>query len=66
MSIHRFTIDINVDDEALDEHDGESVPPPNDVHDWEASDIFDAINQGIVDADETNIVYYDGVQKEDK
>lgn len=63
MSIQRFTIDIDIDDGLLAEHDGDESPPPNDIEDWEASDIFRAADEGIVDPHACEIVYYDGEQK---
>lgn len=66
MSIHRFTIDISVDDEALEDHDGEKLPPPNEIEDWDFRDIIDAANVGIVESGESTVYFYDGVQEEDK
>lgn len=60
MSWHRFTIDVYVDDEALDEHDGEAASPPNEIDDWDARDIFDAADKMIVEAGECEIRFYDG------
>ena len=49
MSRYRFILTIEVDDEALDAHDGDQVPPPNEVESWEARDIFLAAERGLVD-----------------
>lgn len=66
MSVHRFTIDITVDDEYLAEHDGDAKPPPNDIEEWDARDIFVAAEQMIVDSSECEIIYYEGEQEESK
>lgn len=66
MSIHRFTIDICVDDEELSLHDGKKKAPPNEIESWDARDIFDAADEAIVVPGECEIVYYDGEQEESK
>ena len=48
MSTHRFALELEIDDEALAEHDGEASPPPNDPADWNAPDLAVAIQKGFV------------------
>lgn len=43
-----FTLRLHVDEEALAAHDGEKTPPPNDVEDWDASDLLAAERLEIV------------------
>lgn len=49
MSRHQWTIVVEVDDEKLKTHDGSKSPPPNDVDEWVASDLWHAHRLGIVD-----------------
>lgn len=61
MSVHRFIVDIEVDDDALAAHDGEQMAPPNEVDEWEGRDIFEAVDKGIVETyGATEIVTYEG------
>jgi hypothetical protein len=52
MSTHRATIVFDVDDEYLSAHDGDKVPPPNDVAEWIPSDLHAAIGLGVVEISE--------------
>jgi len=57
MSRHLVHLVVEVDDEALAEHDGNKKPPPNDVHEWEARDLADAADLEIVDLGESALEY---------
>lgn len=52
---YRMEIDLYVDDVMLKAHDGEATPPPNDVNDWDLSDLFAAARHGIVEPGEGTI-----------
>ncbi len=54
MSPYRFLLTIEVDDEALDAHDGNQASPPNEVEEWDARDIFRAAELGIVNPSESD------------
>jgi hypothetical protein len=60
MSIHRFEIDVSIDDELLAEHPGEKKAPPNDPSEWDASDLFLAAELELVDVRASEIAWYDG------
>lgn len=60
MSRHKFTVILDVDDEALADHDGDQKSPPNEIPEWEGSDIFAAYREGIVDPGESEVTWYDG------
>lgn len=68
MSIHRITMDLEIDDEALADWIPRSAerggPYTKDVGEWDASDVFRAAEQEIVMPGESEIVRYDGVQPE--
>lgn len=49
MSIYRFTVEVEVDDEALAEHDGNQKPPPNDPREWYGGDLVTAIHEGFAE-----------------
>lgn len=49
MSIYRMTIEVDVDDELLADHDGDQVAPPNDVDDWYGGDLIAAVNAGLAE-----------------
>lgn len=55
MSRWRVEFEFEVDDEALEEHDGDKKPPPNDVTDWYDSDLFTAHTLGIVELDHDTV-----------
>lgn len=63
MSIHRFTIDIEVDDEVLEDHvenaDGTRAPYDTDPAEWDGTDIFSAADEGVLDIGETVLVSYE-------
>lgn len=61
MSRHRFTIVVDVDDDALAAHDEDQSPPPQAVEDWEGSDILTAQRLDIVT--EVDIEWYDGITR---
>lgn len=44
MTTYRFVVEVEVDDEALAEHDGRRKPPPNDPRDWYGGDLITAID----------------------
>jgi hypothetical protein len=58
MSEHRFDLVVDVDDAKLILHDGNRTAPPNDVEDWEASDIFTAARLGIVNPADCRVEDY--------
>lgn len=64
MSVHIFEVALWVDDEALEEHDGDSIAPPNEVEDWDVSDIADAMKLGIVVPHESTVEFYNGLKGE--
>lgn len=64
MSIHRFTLDLFVDDEALADHDGDHRSPPNEIEDWDVRDIYEAMGMEIVEVGESTVHWYDGEQEE--
>lgn len=65
MSRHKFEIILDVDDDALGDHDGQQAAPPNEVDDWtEFSDIARAIEKGIVDPGECEVAWYNGEAKD--
>lgn len=49
MSTYRMTITVEVDDEALEAHDGDQKPPPNDVYEWYQTDLIEAVNSGLAE-----------------
>jgi hypothetical protein len=59
MSRHRITLIIEVDDTELADHDGKAKPPPNDVSEWDGSDVFAAENLGIINGSDTELVEYE-------
>ena len=62
MSRHRLEIVIVVDDEALAEHDGDDLLPPNEVDDWtRVADLEAAMRLGIVDVEASEIVDYTAI-----
>lgn len=70
MSRHKLTVIIDVDEEELVEHvtggKGATVAPYTTlVSEWDASDIFAAYDEGIIDPQEATIVSYDGEVKEE-
>lgn len=58
MSKHAWTLVVLVDDEALEEHDGEKTAPPNDVDEWEARDIANAADLSLIDLSESELTDY--------
>lgn len=56
MSKWRFTIEVEVDDEALAEHDGDAKPPPGEVEDWYDSDLLAALTMGIAELEHADCV----------
>lgn len=65
MSRHKFTVTVHVSDEILAEHDSEHKPPPKEIDDWDFRDIAAAIDEGIVDAHESDVDSYDGEATEE-
>jgi len=59
MSVHVFTVSVEVDDEKLKAHPGEHEPPPNNPASWEFSDLVIATQKGIVDHVNTTIIDYE-------
>ena len=49
MTLYRLTMEIQVDDELLAEHDGYNKPPPNDLREWYGGDILTAFNDGLAE-----------------
>jgi hypothetical protein len=49
MSTWRFTIELEIDDELLAEHDGKEKPPPNDPADWYGGDLYTALTDGFAE-----------------
>lgn len=49
MSIHRITMEIDVDDELLADHNGDDTAPPNDLNDWYGGDVEAAFRLGIAE-----------------
>lgn len=47
----RGTIEFEIDDELLAEHDGDTTPPPNEVDDWDFRDLFRAHERSLIDED---------------
>ena len=45
MSTWRFEIVVDVDDDALADHDGTNKPPPNDPAEWYGGDLEAAVAQ---------------------
>lgn len=41
-----FAVEVEIDEEALAEHDGNAAPPPNDPFEWYGGDLVTAIEQG--------------------
>lgn len=63
MSLHRFTVDVEIDDDAIADHDGEAAPPPNDPAEWDARDLFLAADRGFFDAGiDVELIEYEPVQ----
>lgn len=61
MNRHTFTITIDIDEEVLADHidSGRERPPYDaDPGQWDGSDIFAAVEEGIVDPQETVLVSY--------
>jgi hypothetical protein len=46
---HRITMVVDIDLEALAAHDQDRGPPPRDLADWHASDVFAAYDRGILE-----------------
>lgn len=66
MSRHRFEIIVEIDDEALAEHDGDRKPPPNSIEDWTIfGDLARAISEAIVDEGESEIEYQGPVEADE-
>lgn len=47
----RAVLEFEIDDEAMAEHDGDKVAPPNDVDEWEFRDLFTAHEQCLIEND---------------
>jgi hypothetical protein len=47
----RGIIEFEIDDEAMAEHDGDKVAPPNEVDEWEFRDLFRAHEQSLLEDD---------------
>jgi hypothetical protein len=60
MSLQRVTMLLEIDDELLAEHvrvkGGERPPYTTSVGEWDASDVFRAADEGIVDPGESELV----------
>lgn len=59
---YRITIDVDVNDELLAEHDGDQKPPPNDVEDWYGTDLIEAVNDGIAEVEHAECVSIEKLQ----
>jgi len=59
MSEHRFTVSVELLDELMAEHDGDSTPPPNEVDEWSFLDLCSAIDEGLVDMDLSEVELYE-------
>ncbi len=61
MSVHRFTLDVDVDDRALQAHlDGPNAkvrPPYGAPSTWDARDLGDCIGMEIIDLSESELIY---------
>jgi hypothetical protein len=59
MSIWRFVVEVDVDDELLAEHDGQKTPPPNDPSEWYGGDLYTALSDGFAELvhDELEVVF---------
>jgi hypothetical protein len=59
LSIHRITIEIDIDDELLREHDGNHEAPPNDIREWDGGDLQAAFEKGLAEpAHDVEIEYH--------
>jgi hypothetical protein len=47
----RGMIEFEIYDELLASHDGDKVPPPNDIADWDFRDLFRANDEALIDED---------------
>lgn len=64
ISKHVFELELYVDDDLLKAHNGNEVPPPNDVDDWDPSDIFEAARLGIIEPRDGAILSHREVTEE--
>lgn len=49
MTLYRFAVWVEVDEELLREHDGSKRPPPNNPREWYGGDLSDAENLGLAE-----------------
>jgi len=63
MSRVRITIEVDLDDASLAQHSGENAPPPNDLADWDASDLLAAQELEILDLREADLT---DIERQDK